>query len=113
MKEPGKQSERRRFPRIQVDFAVTVHWGRRRYQWRAHELSEYGILLASPQPQLVGEELQLELSLKHNQSPIRLLGVVAYATESGIGVRFKNIPPEQQAILKDYTQEHGIGIVKR
>lgn len=97
-------------PRIKVDFPVTVKWGRKQYKWRAIELSEYGILLAASQKELVGEELRLQLMLEPQDSPLVLQGVVVYAADGGVGVRFKNLQPSEQATLKDYVQAHGIGI---
>ena len=35
-----------------------------------------------------------------------------YGTETSIGVRFKNVPAEEQRILRAYAQAHGIGIVR-
>ena len=114
MPEPNRRnSERRRVPRVNVDFQVTVNWGRRQYKWRAIEFSEYGILLVSPQKELVGQEIRLQLTLEQQDTPLALQGMIVYSNDAGLGVRFKNVSPEQQAILTHYAQEHGIGIVKR
>jgi len=113
MKEPPKPQERRRVPRIQVNFPVLVNWGRKQYRWLAREFSEYGILLAGSNKDLMGQELKLELSLDANDPPINVEGVVAYVTDTGIGIRFKNLSPESQFSLKYYAQKHGIGIVRK
>ena len=99
-------------PRIQVEFPVTVAWGRKQHKSQAKEFSEYGILLASPQKELVGQEVQLGLSLNANESPLAVAGTVVYGTETSIGIRFKNVPQEEQRILRAYAQAHGIGIVR-
>jgi hypothetical protein len=40
-------------------------------------------------------------------------GVVAYTTNTGVGVRFKNLSPENQFSLKHYVQKRGIGITRK
>ena len=113
MKEPSKPFERRRAPRIAVNFPVAVSWGRKQFRWLAREFSEYGILLAGSSKELVGEDLKLELTLEPNDPPLNVDGVVAYATDTGVGVRFKNLSPENQYSLKHYVQKHGIGITRK
>ena len=99
-------------PRIQVELPVTVTWGRKQHKLQAKEFSEYGILLACPQKELVGQEVQLGLSLNANESPLAVGGTVVYGTDTSIGIRFKNVPQEEQRILRAYAQAHGIGIVR-
>jgi hypothetical protein len=113
MKEPLKPYERRRAPRINVSFPVAVSWGRKQFKWLAREFSEYGILLAGSNKEMVGEDLKLEMALDVNDPPLILDGVVAYATDTGVGIRFKNISPENQFSLKHYVQKHGIGITRK
>ncbi len=96
-----------------MDFPVTLTWGRKHFRWRAREFSEYGILVAAGQKDLVGEDVQIALPLEAGASPLSLTGVVAYATGTGIGIRFKNVPQEQQNALKTYVEARGIGVVKR
>ena len=115
MKESSRAEEKRRVPRIPVDFPVTITWGRKQYRWQARELSEYGILVASPKvaspsQELVGEDVQLALSLNLKDPPFSLLGVAVYSTDAGVGIRFKNVSPENQVTLRAYAQVHGIGI---
>ena len=113
MKEPIKSQERRRVPRIQVNFPVLVNWGRKQYRWLAREFSEYGILLAGSNKDMMGQEIKLELPLEPNAPPLNVEGVVAYVTDTGVGIRFKNLSPESQFSLKHYAQKHGIGIVRK
>ena len=107
-----RKSERRRVPRIKVDFPVTVKWDRKQYKWRAVEFSEYGILLVAPQKELVGQEINIQLTLEPPDTPLALQGMVVYSIAAGLGVRFKNVSPQQQAILTHYVQARGIGINK-
>lgn len=112
MKETGNPSDKRRVPRIQVDFPVTVTWGQKQFRWKAREFSEYGILLLSTRKELVGEELRLSLSLDDTQPSLDLVGVVAYTTDIGLGVRFKYVRPEDHVTLKYYVLSRGIGVPK-
>ena len=112
MKEYSRPSERRRVPRIPVDFPVTLTVGRKQYRGQACEFSEYGILLTSPNKELVGDEVQVALSLNPNEAPLSVTGMVVYATDSGIGIRFKNVPTEDQLTLRAYAHTRGIGIVE-
>ncbi|MBI4442723.1 MAG: PilZ domain-containing protein [Acidobacteria bacterium] len=107
-----RSSERRRVPRIKVDFPVTVNWGRRQYKWQAVEFSEYGILLVAPHKELVGQEISIQLTLEPPDTPLALQGMVVYSIAAGLGVRFKNVSMQQQAILTHYVQQRGIGIAK-
>ena len=108
-----KYAEKRRVPRLQVSFPVVVNWGRKQFRWLAREFSEYGILLNGSNKEMVGEELKLQLGLDPESEPLELNAVVAYSTETGIGVRFKNVTPEAQNSLKYYVKQHGIGITRK
>ena len=100
MNEPTKPREKRRVPRIPVNFPVLVNWGRKQYRWLAREFSEYGILLAGSKKELVGEELKLRMELDPDDQPVDVEGVVAYTTATGgVGIRFKNLSPEKQFSL--------------
>jgi len=113
MRDQPKPYERRRAPRIAVTFPVVVNWGRKQFKWLAREFSEYGILLAGSNKEMVGQDLKLELTMDPNDSPLNLDGVVAYATDTGVGIRFKNVSPENQFSLKHYVQKHGLGPARK
>ena len=110
MRESRRPSERRRVPRIQVEFPVTAALGRKQHKWQAKEFSEYGILVASASKELVGQEVQLGLSLNPSEGPLAVAGTVVYGTDTSIGIRFKNVPAEDRQTLRAYAQAHGIGI---
>jgi hypothetical protein len=52
----------------------------------------------------------MELILEPPNPPLRLSGVVAYATPDGLGIRFADVSPEQRLLLRDYVNVRGIGI---
>jgi hypothetical protein len=110
MAEAKSGAERRRVPRVSVDFPVTLTWRRKEHRLQAREFSEYGILVASDQKDLIGEEVQVGLALNAGESPISLDGTVVYGTDAAIGIRFKNVPSEDQQTLRAYAMAHGIGI---
>ena len=112
MKGPAKPAERRRAPRIPVNFPVTVTWGRKQYRCKAREFSEFGVLLASTHKELAGD-VGVELDLNPPSISVSLEGIVAYATDTGFAVRFKNIFSAQRTVLKAYIQAQGRNAANR
>ena len=112
METAPRRNQRRRVPRISVDLPVILTWERKNFPCQARQLSEFGILLASEHKELVGENVRVRLNLDSPTRSLPLSGIVAYAVDNGIGVRFEEVPAERQAVLKDYVQARGIGIVK-
>jgi hypothetical protein len=104
MTEVKRAAERRRTTRISVDFPAKLVMGSKQIRCKAREFSEFGILLACKNKELVGKDVAVDLALDSGQSSVSLKGVVAYATESGVGVRFKNVSAEQRSLLKAYIQ---------
>ena len=111
-KEPSVPAERRRVPRIAVDFPVEIMRAKKQYRFQAQEFSEYGILVASPNREMVGEDVQVRLPLNPNGEALTIDGVVAYAASAALGIRFKNVSPEDQFTLRSYAHSHGIGIAR-
>ncbi|HEY7680225.1 MAG TPA: hypothetical protein VIC04_06855, partial [Terriglobia bacterium] len=70
MRESAKSQERRRVPRVRVNFPVVVNWSRKQYRWLAREFSEYGILLNGSNKEMVGQDLKLELALDPSDPPL-------------------------------------------
>jgi len=69
--------------------------------------------LAPTHRDMVGENIQLDLTLESSNPALSLTGVVVYAIDSGIGIRFEGVSPEQHASLRNYVQARGIGMAKR
>ncbi len=106
MREPLRPSEKRRSPRIDVDFPVTLSWGKKEYRWRARQFSEFGILLASTHKELVGQDVDLILALDSYDTDVALSGIVVYSTDAGVAVRFKNLTTDQRATLRAFIEMH-------
>jgi hypothetical protein len=66
-----------------------------------------GMLLAYLHTGMVGEEIEIDLGWEPSYPPISLSGVVLYAIEGGLGIRFKGISSDQQVQLRTYVQTHG------
>ena len=107
---PGRPSERRRVPRIEVSFPVTVVAGRKQHRSHAKQLSEYGVSVAPAIKELIGQDVQVGLLLNPGEKPLSVDGIVISGTDTSIGIRFKNVAPENQQTLRAYAQAHGIGI---
>jgi hypothetical protein len=99
--------ERRRTPRISVDFRVTLTCGDKQYRWQAREFSESGVFLAGDETELVGKNVEVVLALNAAASTVSLKGIVAYATDSGVAVRFRNPSADQRAVFRNFIEAHG------
>jgi hypothetical protein len=71
------------------------------------------MLVASPEKELVGERVQVDLNLERPSPSVSLSGVVVYALDSGIGIRFEGVLPRHSACLKNYVQARRVGTVQR
>ena len=109
-RESGGSSERRRVSRVPVSFPVTVIVGRKQHRSHAKQFSEYGVSVASPIKELVGQDVQVGLQLNPGEKPLSVDGIVVYGTDTSVGIRFKNVPAEDRQTLRAYAQAHGIGI---
>jgi hypothetical protein len=98
-------AERRHSTRIPVDFPVVLTVGQKQHKFQAREFSEAGVLLDASQNELVGKEVEVEMTLAPKYA-ISMKGVVAYAAGIGVGVRFKNVSVEQRSVLKSYILAH-------
>ena len=107
MAEANRPYDRRRTPRISVRFPVTITWGKKKFNCQALEFSEFGILLMSTHKELVGQEVEVGLALDSMERVDSLKGIVAYAKDAGLGVRFKDITEEQRVSLNNYVLSHG------
>jgi PilZ domain-containing protein len=103
MAETNRPYDRRRTPRISVRFPAMIACGKKKFNCQALEFSEFGVLLTSTHKELVGQDVEVGLTLETLQGVLPLKGIVAYSTDVGLGVRFKEITEEQQAALKDYV----------
>lgn len=104
--------QRRCVPRISVDFPVILILGKKQFLCRARQLSEFGTFVTPAKKELIRETIQVDLFLELPKTLLSLPGIVVYAADGGIGIRFTGTSPEQQYTLKRYVQARGIGTVK-
>jgi hypothetical protein len=102
--------ERRRAPPFLVNFPVAVRRADKQFSWQAIEFSELGIRLAASNKELIGQTLEMELPLDPDTPPLTIEGVVAYTTNTSIGIRFKNISHDHQSVLRRWAQRRAIAI---
>jgi PilZ domain-containing protein len=107
MAEANRPYDRRRTPRISVRFPVKMTWNKKKFNCQALEFSEFGILLESTHKELVGQDVEVGLAMDSREGILSLKGIVAYASEAGLGVRFKDITEQQGASLKNYVLTRG------
>jgi PilZ domain-containing protein len=94
----------RRVPHVAVDFPVILFAGKERFHCRAHQLSEFGMVVTPTLQVTIGEVVQIDLYLELPNPILSLSGIVVYAADSGIGIRFTDVLPEQQPTLKRYVE---------
>ena len=77
--DKGYEIERRRIPRIPVNFEVVVVREGEQFHCQARQLSQGGIQLATPHKELVGKDIQLELMLQSPDTVLQVSGTVVCA----------------------------------
>jgi hypothetical protein len=80
---------------ISVYYAV----GDRYFKDTIHNVSIGGVFIETDKSFGVGQEILLTFSLPEYESPFSLVGEVAWIGVGGIGVKFKNLTPDQVKIL--------------
>ncbi|MBV9181275.1 MAG: PilZ domain-containing protein [Acidobacteria bacterium] len=101
---PQVTQERRRYSRVKCSISAELHppggpvtWG------KASDLSEGGCFVEMSIPLRPGT--LFEISIWLNAAKLRLQGAVASVSPGfGIGVRFINVPPGDQALLRQYIR---------
>lgn len=98
---------RRRFPRYPLDLPVVcdIHGDCQTVQ--SVNISEGGLLVASPKSLGVGSRVALKFHLG-NAGEIRLQGTVRHAVEEHHGTEFIELSAEDQKRLQDYVK-HAAG----
>ena len=103
--------DRRRVQRTAIDLPVILFSGTKRILCRAHQLSEFGILVTPPMQELIGEIVQIDLYMGLPKLVISLYGIVVYAIDNGIGIRFTGRPVDQHSLLKSYLKAREVCVV--
>ena len=69
------------------------------YSDQIKNISRSGIFIETQRPIFVGEEILIELKIEGVNKPLKIKGDVVHASESGVGIRFKNINSNLSKIM--------------
>lgn len=107
-----KQSDRRHYLRVRVDFPAILTFGETRFHCRALDLSEFGVLVGPAHPHLVGQVVGVKFIFEPPRPALFLSGFVAFLSSEGLGIRFRNVSTDQACSLRSYVQACGLGVLK-
>src|ERR1700678_2995347 len=102
----GAPDERRAFPRysLSADAEIVESKSRTKMSARVSDLSRMGCYVEMMSPFPLGS--QVKLRIMKNKKPFIAQASVAYAAEGmGMGVKFKELEPEQIPILEKWLSE--------
>ena len=97
-------SEKRQFHRFGLDVRLRVMLrkagSRMAFQGRGNNLSEGGLAAFIPTELVIGELIELDLSLPYTAQPLKLRAVVRNRRSFTYGLEFVDITPAQQSIIE-------------
>ena len=98
-------AERRRYVRVPLAAAVACKWGGKQVTGQAMNLSVSGILLTlSPAPEMKAR-VELEFTLPHATTKVKLAGDVIRVKGIQVGLQFHEPSEEQQQVLKRFIDK--------
>ena len=84
-------SKEKRAPRKTCRIPVRYSTFDRMYSDPIKNISQSGMFIETQRPIFVGEEILIELKIEGLNEPFKIEGNVVYASQSGVGIRFKNL----------------------
>jgi len=84
-------SKEKRAPRKTCRIPVRYSTFDRMYSDPIKNISQSGVFIETQRPIFVGEEILIELKIEGLNEPFKIEGNVVYASQSGVGIRFKNL----------------------
>ena len=69
------------------------------------DISTVGVFIETNESFSVGQELVLEFSLPGNEQVFNLQGMIVWIGHQGIGVKFQNLPPDQEDSIKSFIEK--------
>jgi DNA-binding response OmpR family regulator len=98
-------AERRRYVRVPLAAAVACKWGGKQVTGQAVNLSISGILLTlAPAPEMKAR-VDLEFTLPHATTKVKLAGNVVRLKGNQVGLHFHEPSEEQQQVLKRFIDK--------
>jgi uncharacterized protein (TIGR02266 family) len=95
---------RRKHEREPFFMAVDYSTKDRFYKDYIQDISAGGVFIETRIPFRVGQEVSLTFPLPDYQKYIKIAGEVARVTTQGIGVKFKTVNQDQEAMIKSLLQ---------
>ena len=92
-------SKEKRAPRRSCQIPVKYRTFDRMYSDQIKNISRSGVFIETQRPLFVGEEILIELKIKDLNEPFKINGDVVYASQSGVGIQFKNINPKLSKLI--------------
>jgi hypothetical protein len=100
-------SERRRFPRQQVDLFFNKFLDGHPYLCRAVDLSEKGLLAVTfTEPDVRAESFPLELRLPGQKRSLWVWARTARRADSSHAIEFLRIDPKDRSVIDAHLQAH-------
>jgi hypothetical protein len=94
-----------------VDFPIILSWGKKRLRCQSRQISVFGMFVGSTQSGLVGEQIRIDFPLEAPIPALSLSGIVSYAVDGGMGIRFHGMDYFQRLVIQDYVQAPGLDSV--
>ena len=83
-------SKEKRAPRKSCRIPVRYSTFGRMYSDQIKNISQGGLFIETQRPIFVGEEVLIELKIEGVNEAFKIKGDVVYASQSGVGIQFKN-----------------------
>jgi len=96
---------RRKHEREPFFMAVDYSTEDRLYKDYIQDISAGGVFIETRIPFRAGQEVSLTFPLPNFQKYIKIMGEVARVTTRGIGVKFKTVDQDQEAMIKSLLQQ--------
>jgi uncharacterized protein (TIGR02266 family) len=95
---------RRKHEREPFSMVVDYSTEDRAYRDYIQNVSAGGVFIETRMPFTVGQEVSLAFPLPNYQKYIKIIGEVARITPQGIGVKFKMVNQDQEAMIKSLLE---------
>jgi hypothetical protein len=100
-----RKRNRRAFPRWILDFPVVLRWQGQTLSCQGYEIGEGGLSVVSKKELPAEVEVEIEYRLDSHSSPVRLKGIVRYATSTLYGIEFLNLGMKDRLALVEYCEK--------
>lgn len=92
-------SKEKRAPRKTCRIPVRYSTFDRMYSDPIKNISQSGVFIETQRPIFVGEEVIIELKIEDVNEPFKIKGDVVHASQSGVGIQFKNLNSNLSKIM--------------